>query len=231
MNRLIRLATASLLLFTLSTPLLLAQDIVRDSLKRKLEIPDEIINRIPSSEVAQFLEARQRVVDKMETAELSVDAYEEIGIDKEILRRIPGSELFGFLNERGYVEILPHEHIGDQQNHAQPAPEEMIRLLFTLVLIVVGVIILSIVLAHLRKTKEQEIIIKALENDQEIPLSLFQSSKQQTYLSHAVLFLVLGLGLLTTSWFDILPPALAFIPISISIGYFILRFLNREKEL
>ena len=92
--------------------------------ENKLNIPDEIINRIPESEISQFLIARQRVIDKKSV--IPANAFDEIGVSKDIINRIPSSELFEFLVERGYVEILVHEHIGEEHNQGVPAPKDLI---------------------------------------------------------------------------------------------------------
>lgn len=217
----------SILIVVLSSSIQ-AQNIKTDSIVNNLEIPDEIISNIPNSELPQFLEARQRVIDKKEA--ITLNAFEEIGVSKEVISRIHPSDLLGFLNERGYIEILEHEHNGNIQNHGGvPSPHEMINVLYMIILIITLLVSARMIFTHLHKRKDQDIILKALENNKEIPVDLMSSNRQRGYLNNAVLFSVIGIGIIIIGWFDILPGILSVIPLSIGLGYFLIRYLNNRS--
>ncbi len=196
--------------------------------KIRLNIPDEIISRIPEGEVAQFLMARQRVIDKNPMLQNIASAYEEIGVNEEVLLRIPGHDLFLFLNERGYVEIDKHEHIGAQNNG--PTPKQMLRIIYTLIAVFTGLILTHMLLGYYLKRKEQEIVVKALDNKQEIPYTLLYSQRRGGLLTYGIFFLALAIGIFILGIFDVMSPKLAIIPMSISIGYFVNRYLNSSEN-
>ncbi len=218
---------ASLLVLILST-CIHAQTISTDSIAGNLSIPDEILSQIPSSELPQFLTARQRVIDKKEM--IPANAYEEIGVAKEVLIRIPSSDLLEFLNERGYVEILAHEHVGSSPSHGDPpSPQQMIKLLYMILIAMTLLIVIRMIFIHLSKKKDQEIILKALEHQKEIPVDLMTSNRQRSYLTNAVLFSVFGLAVIVIGWFELFPGILGVIPLSIGIGYFLIRYLTKKQ--
>lgn len=205
-----------------------AQSTNSDTIKNRIKIPDEIISRIPDSEISQFLIARQRAIDKK--GKIPLNAFEEIGVSKEIISRVPSGDLFEFLTERGYVELLEHEHIGTENNHNTPSPKEMIKILYTIIFIFGSLIFTSMILAHFNRKKDQEIIVKALENNKDIPVELINSNHQRRYLKYFVLLTALSIGILILGSLDILPGILAVVPLSIAIGYFIIRHLNKSSS-
>ena len=202
-----------------------------DSLdQQNLNIPDEIIGRIPENQVAQFLLARQRVINQKNENELLEETYREIGVDKNVLSRIPENQLFEFLLERGYVRLQNNEHIYQEHDDGAPPPEELIKLLYTLIFIISGLILFNLILNSWRKGKDQDIIIAALEQQQEIPYSLFRKNKSQYYLNNAIVFMTLAIGTFLVATFHILPRPLAIVPLSISIGFFLIRYIHDSRD-
>jgi len=111
-------------------------------------------------------------------------------------------------------------------HYGPPSPEEMIMLLYLLILIIGGLGLTSIVLGHLSRKKEQDVIIKALENQKEIPIDLLHSGHQRRYLNRAILLLVLSVAVVVLGIRDVVPSVLAVMPLSMAIGYYIIWRLN-----
>ena len=86
------------------------------------------------------------------------------------------------------------------------------------------------ILAHLRKSNDQKIIVRALENDKEIPIELMDSNQQRSYLNNAILLSSLGMGILIMAWTEVLPGIISVIPLSIAFGYFLIRYLNKRSS-
>ena len=192
------------------------------------DIPDEIFNRIPEGEVALFINARKRVIDKLDKRSLS-GAYEEIGVSRAMLERIPSGDLMQFLSDRGYVELLPNEHAHFSEHNGPPPPEELMTLLYVLLIGIILLIALSLFLGHLRKKKELEIIVKALDNQEEIPYRMLAGNRARTFMTYCVVLCMIGLSIYLMAWSQIVPRGLMWIPFSLALGYGFLWYFERRS--
>jgi len=200
---------------------LFAQDSLSQSFEKEIKIPEEIVSRIPGGELSSFLLSRERVINQFPERNNVNTAFEEIGVSKEVLSRIPGHDLFRFLEKRGYVELAQGGHINNHSHSSGPSPEQVFRVLYLLIGIFSAILVLTIILSHRRKTKDQEIIIQALKSGEKIPYEIFNKNRRKSNFSIAIILIVTGLGIALAGTFNILPPSFIILPIAIGLGFFI----------
>ncbi len=227
MQEILKVIIITAILCSLVVPIL-GQEAEADSAKRRMDIPKEIISRIPEGDLTLFLKSRQIVVNK--EAYKEKDAFEELGVRRETLARIPSSDLLEFFDERGYIELPVYEHLESGDYNGPPSAKEMLKILYFLIFSIAALIALGMFFKHFRKQKEQEIVLKAIENDRDIPFDLILKDKQQSYLTNASLLSAVALAIVLLSIFDMLPGILATIPICLAAGYLFLRYLNTRTD-
>ena len=201
--------------------------------RNQIDIPDEILSRIPSDQLAQFIQCRDRALMNHPAKMLEHNPYKEIGLSREVLSRIPEDQLFRFLKDRGYVELGISEdivfdttHVGGFHNG--PSPKQVFSILYLLIGIAASIIALSTFLNYLKKRGDQQIIILALEQGSDIPYELIQGSHRRSYLRYAIILIVTGIGICIAGTFDVIPPALGIIPLSIGLGYIVAALAVRD---
>lgn len=204
------------------------QDSISIGAISELDIPEEILSRIPNDELARFITGRDRVVKTLTPIVKATDVYQQIGVSKEVFARIPNDELFDFLAAKGFIELETAAPINNSTNYGPPPTKHVIAILFTIIGIITILYALSMFLAHQRKNKDQEIVLVAIESGNEIPYDFLLSKRRNLNLGKGILFGMTGLGILLAGFFDVLPSSLSLIPISIGIGFFMMAYFIKD---
>jgi len=212
-----------------------AQDTASTQRIINLNIPEDLLSRIPDDQIAQFIQCRERTLINHPNKKEFDDIYQETGISKKTLSRIPDDQIFPFLRDRGYVELEVSEHISfdssqneDNFNNGPPSPEKVITILYLFIGIAAFIIILSIILNHLRKRGDQEIVINALQQGVEIPYDIIQGSRQKSSIRNAIIMITMAGGIFVAGAFGVLPSALGIIPLCIGVGVIIALLIIRD---
>jgi len=215
-NRILKLSL--LLLFPI---ILSAQDSITQNISHAVEIPQELLDKIPRHHRSEFILGRQNAV-KHNPEKQKQSIYEELNINSEVLSSIPNDQLLRFFNENGYIKI------DTSHTDNSPTPEQAINILYAIIAAITLIGALCIILYHRRKLGEQNIVIKALENKTEIPLELLKKSNRKSYQQIAVILLVTGIGLLLFARFLNLPIELPLPLLFLGLGFFIASLFNRK---